>query len=698
MTSVPAGRAAPGCRGVGTSLAAALLLVIGAACSRTPTTTTMVPAVRVLDILEPSRDARLLRATDVAFERDSRISLFVPAASAGLFLLEGTGAGAHYRASFIPDAPRAWGRVQLVREVEVESGKHQTFPLRVDLTSGMPDVPSVVREVLKPRMPVGIYPALPRTTAVDTRPFRVPAGAVLAFDVAAHAPGPRPRLFPVARIVVVEGTRRQLAWRARLPGWIQGWHPDRVSLAQYAGRTIRLRFMSHVGPEASDAGMLSLFGEPVVLAPEPRPTPPLNVVLVSMDTLRARGVGVLGAERPTTPTLDAFAGEGTLFENAFSTAAFTLPGHMSMLTGLWFRTHDVITPSSLLGAEHRTLAEAMRAAGYATAAFTSGAWIMPWTGFRRGFDAYNELAPGGYMTSQPGGIPYEAFTRGLAWLRANADRPCFVFLHSYMVHSPYPAPPPYDHLFDPLPVGAPDAERFRLRYEQTVRYADDQIRALLEGLDALGIAGRTLVLITADHGEQFGEHGGMEHTYDVHDEVAHIPMLMRLPGAIPAGRHVTEPVSLADVVPTILDVTGVPPIHGVDGASLLPLATGTATQLARAGVFTEAASAVGVDHTDLVAVRTRTHTCIHDERGDRLECYDRRTDPWERTSLSPEDGSPERRGAEAVLAQFRASMPPPGAPRPTPPAEGTPPEAPTSAAPPIDPERRQQLRALGYVE
>jgi arylsulfatase A-like enzyme len=337
----------------------------------------------------------------------------------------------------------------------------------------------------------------------------------------------------------------------------------------------------------------------------------------------------------------------------------------------------------------------LQSAGYATGAFTSGAWIFPWVGFRRGFDEYFEQ-PAGTLDRQP--APYEAFTRGLEWMRDARDRPFFAFLHNYLVHTPYLPPPPYASMFDPLPAGASADERNRLAYEQEVRYGDDQIRALLEGLQALGVLDRTLVIVTGDHGEQFGEHGGTEHTYDLHDEVAHVPLLMRLPGVFPADMRIAEPVSLADIAPTVVDVLGLPPIHDVDGTSLLPLVTGAATRLARTGVFSEAESAPKIGWVDLVAVHTRAVSCIYAAGRDAHECWDRRIDPWQVSAPLPaDDTSPEVVAAKTLLGRFNASKPPPTLGPPIAVPTLTEPAA-TKAVPPVQAERREQLRALGYVE
>jgi arylsulfatase A-like enzyme len=651
----------------------------------------LVPVVRVIDVMRaPPRSDR---GMDVTLSRDTRRTLALPAATVALMTLEGSGPSARYTFNMLPDVARRWRRVQLVRKAQVAGATIDVAPVTVDLEQDAPALPLVANEAQQPKIGITVL-AAPRKSvfSIETTPFVVPDGAVLAFDVGVHAPGLRTASPVYAGVSVLDGDASRRIWHGSYLAMDARWHPQRVSLAGFAGRTIRLRFVTNPG-KAFAYGTLAAFGEPVVLAPRVRPVRPFDVVIVSIDTLRARSVGAYGAERPTSPTIDALAADGVLFENAFSPAAFTLPGHMSMLTGLWFSTHRAITAISSLAPMHRTLAEMLQGAGYATAAFTSGAWIMPWTGFRRGFDAYHEQPPSSYGADQPGGAPYEAFTKGLDWLRQNPDRPCFVFLHNYVVHMPYTPPALYKQAFEPLPPDAPQQEVQRLAYDQEVRYVDDQIRAFLEGLDALGRADRTLVLITGDHGEQFGEHGGAEHTYDVHDEVAHVPLVMRLPGAIPAGRVVTEPVSLADLPPTIVDLLGVSPIPDADGMSLLPLIDGTAERLPREGVFTEAESEPSLGWVDLTAIRTRSHSCIHDARRDADECFDRRVDPWERHPLAADDPSPESREARAALARFRAANPPPDATFEA--VDATPFTAPP---PEVTEERRRQLRSLGYVE
>jgi len=654
----------------------------------------LVPVVRVVDALRPPSSSRIVQGADVTLIGGMRRTVMLPASSVALASLDSDVAEPRYHVTFMPEIAVGWRRVQLVRTAQIRTEKVTLPAVTVDLGDGPATLPVAPLETPAAAVSLTVHAALgPRATSVETEPFAVGAGALLTFDVGVHAAGARASTRLGARVSIVEGATARTIWHETLSGHDLGWRAVRVPLAAYAGKGVQLRFTTRPGHQAHMAGMLAVFGEPLVLVPRPRPPAFSNVVLVSMDTLRARSLGAYGCDRPTSPTIDALAAEGVLFENAFSTAAFTLPGHLSMLTGLWFRTHGALGITARLSTEHRTLAEVLQSAGYATGAFTSGAWIVPWVGFRRGFEAYVEQ-PAGTIDRQA--APYEAFDRGLEWMRANAERPFFVFLHNYVVHTPYTPPPPYRTMFDALQVGAPEEERARLAYEQEVRYGDDQIRALLEGIDALGLADRTLVIVTADHGEQFREHGGTEHTYDLHDEVTHIPLVMRLPGAIPAGMHVAEPTSLADIVPTIVDVLGLPPVHGVDGVSLLPLASGLTTRLSRDGVFSEAESTPNLGWVDLVAVHTRAVSCIHDTRQDTYECYDQRFDPWQMFPPLPVgDARPEIVVAKTALARFTSAHPPPTV---GPPMGALLPATAAKPPPGIESERREQLRALGYVD
>jgi arylsulfatase A-like enzyme len=662
--------------------ATALLGVgVGVAASPPPSGTRPVveqPAYRLVDHLDVAPPPGVLHGIDLERGRERRRTVVSPATFATVARPAERGPFRGYRVDAVPADVRAWGVVDVVRTVNI--GTPITTTRRLDLATEA--APFLLAAPTEPRAATAIVlmqnaGPLERFDT-DTRPFVAPPDAVLAFGLAAQPAHAAAQPATRALVQVIEGATTHELWSDTVVASDGSWRDLRVSLAAWAGRTIRLRFASRA-PGGTASGFVAAFGEPTVLAPRAMAAPPPSVLLVSMDTLRAQSVGAYGCARPTTPALDALAAEGALFENAFSSAAYTLPAHVSLLWGRDVRSHRVIVPATVVPPEDRSVAEVLHAAGWATAAVSSAAvWLTPAIGFRRGFDAFVEHPPPYHYPAEPA---YPGFTRGLGWVAAQGRRPFFAFLHNFQVHRPYLPPPEYAGLFaGASPRAAIEAEQ--LAYEREVRYGDDQLRALLDALDWLGLRDRTLVIVTADHGEAFFEHGWVEHTYDVHDEIARVPLVMRLPGAIPAGRRVAEPVSLIDVAPTILDLLGLPHAERMDGTSLLPLLTGAAERLPRAGVFTEAWSARGVGWTDLTAVHTRTHTCIHHDRRGDDECWDRRVDPWQRAApLDPADPSPGVAEARAAIARHLER----------PPAMG-------SLEQDTDPKRREQLRALGYVD
>ena len=654
----------------------------------------LATVVRVGDLVPSAEPTGIAYRADVTLEGEIRRALAAPLSGPVTARLEATGPRRVYRLEQVPPSLRTWGRSAIDRPALIGGKTVKQWPIMVDLgKEPLPLLPVGPSEKPDPVTMFVVHAApTPEAFDVETRPFVMPEGAVLDFGIGLHAPAARGPGVVEARVVVRDDAEEKEVWRAEVSGTDVGWQDARADLGPFAGRTVRLRFTSR-GRGSPQLGLLALFAEPRVLAPRTTYAPALNVVLISMDTLRAQSVSAYGAERAETPTLDRLAGDGALFENAFSTAAYTLPGHMSMISGLQLRTHGAVTLVTALAAERRTLPEILQSAGYATALASSNSWLTPHLGFRRGIDAYSEVLS--TFAPPPQGLPCEAFTKGLEWMRAHRNEPFYLFLHNYQVHRPYLAPPPYVTRFGPPPYTGPvEGDYLLYRYEQEVGYADDQLRAFLEGLDALGLSDRTLVVVTADHGEAFGEHGFLEHTRDSHDETARVPLVMRLPGAIPAGRRIAEPVSLTDILPTVLDLVGLPPLPATDGMSLLPLLVGAADRLPRDGVFTESGSEGIFNWFDITAIRSRTHSCLRNVRLGVTECFDARVDPWERlTPLSPEAMASQAHATLAALERFVGSRPP-LVPRWTVVTGAEEPKGPVE----VDPDRQRELRALGYLE
>jgi arylsulfatase A-like enzyme len=349
------------------------------------------------------------------------------------------------------------------------------------------------------------------------------------------------------------------------------WFDVALDLGAFAGRRVEIALRTRPEPPATFA--LGVWSDPTVGVPEPdTDTAALNVVVVSLDTLRAKSLGCYGHGRDTSPFLDQVARQGTLFENAIAPATVTGPSHMSIFTGLYPPRHGMITGLEAKRNDVKTLAERFRAAGYHTAAFTENGYLIRDFGFADGFAAYTENTGQGGLSKPAQGEVRLTFGQAETWLGANRRFPFFLFVHTYEVHAPYRPPAEYQGLFadDGLP-GQPERPMLRLwftDYDREIRFVDDQIRRLFDALARRSLGETTIVVILSDHGEEFGEHGGWQHGATVYDELLRVPLIFWAPGRVPAGARHTTQVSLVDVAPTLLDMAGVPAPDTLQGRSL----------------------------------------------------------------------------------------------------------------------------------
>jgi arylsulfatase A-like enzyme len=287
-----------------------------------------------------------------------------------------------------------------------------------------------------------------------------------------------------------------------------------------------------------------------------------DVLLVTIDTLRADHVGCYGDGNAATPVMDGLASRGVRFAEAIAPVPLTLPSHASLLTATTPLVHGVRDNAGfVLGAAPPTVAEAFRAAGYSTAAFVSGFPVSRRFGLGRGFDAYDDRFPRGDDPARPSYVERradETVAAATEWLRgrqSDAIRPVFAWVHFFDPHAPYDAPEPY-------------RSRFRQRpYDGEIAFADAQLGALLAAWRSLRPGRDPLVVVAADHGEGLGEHGEPTHGLFIYDSTLRVPLIASGPG-IPAGRTVTGAVSLIDVAPTLLDFAGLPPLKDSEGHSL----------------------------------------------------------------------------------------------------------------------------------
>jgi arylsulfatase A-like enzyme/Tfp pilus assembly protein PilF len=397
-----------------------------------------------------------------------------------------------------------------------------------------------------------------------------------------------------------------------------------------------------------------------------------NVLLITIDTLRADRLGCYGFGLAHTPAIDRLAREGVRCADATTTAPITLPAHSSIMTGLYPPAHGVRDNGNYaLGPDAVTLAERLGAAGYRTAAFVSALVLTRRYGLDQGFEVYDddlwsEDAPQLFMIrDRPAARTAD---RGLAWLDgwwSSAPRaPFFLWVHFFDPHQPY------ESRSVDLAALAPTA------YDAEIAEADRGVGRLLAWLEQHGILDDTLVVLTADHGESLGEHGEPTHGIFVYDATIRVPLLWRLPGALPAGSTYTGPVRHIDIVPTALAALGLRGGVPTQGVNLLPAFQGHirpphVAQYAEARLAEE-----GFGMAPLATVR-------HDGRkwiaAPRPELYDLRADPKELHNVYPSEAArPLEETMHGILAD--------GARRALP--------APTRE---IDRETEEMLRALGYM-
>ncbi|MFQ5877197.1 MAG: sulfatase [Acidobacteriota bacterium] len=428
----------------------------------------------------------------------------------------------------------------------------------------------------------------------------------------------------------------------------------------------------------------------VACAPRgPDPRRP-DLVLIVVDTLRADHLGAYGYDRPTSPNIDALAGRGLLFEEAWSAAPWTLPSVMSILTGRYPSRHRVENDGLKLGAAIRTLAEVMTAAGYETAAFVAHIYVSRAFGFARGFGTFKDFGlsrPGYRLEAGMEPTAGEVTRAALDWLGGIGPAPIFLFVHYFDPHWPYDPPRSYAAMFpseyggpldatydsiskfqDPLVALPEDYRRFLIdRYDGEIRYVDEQIGRLLDGLIEAGRGERTWVIVTADHGEEFKEHGSMGHGRHLYQESIRVPLVIGRPLPPPAGSRpgaagasaaigaarVTEPAAGVDLFPTVLDLAGVAGRpQGLQGRSLA----------GRAAMGGEGTDPGGGPPRPIVsetirlnayrkAVRLGPLKLIRFMDDNREELYDLREDPGERRDLSAGRPGDVRRLLRALFDQ-----------------------------------------------
>jgi len=393
-----------------------------------------------------------------------------------------------------------------------------------------------------------------------------------------------------------------------------------------------------------------------------------NLVLISVDTLRPDFLGCYGHAGDVSPRIDALAARGVVFEDVTSSAPWTLPAHATMLTGMYPSTHGVRTHEFALTEE--SLATWLGKAGYQTIAVVNSHNIgFPQYGLLRGFDAAEwvpemEVGSGGRMTPGPiRNMAARIVKRALQDLeRRDRSRPFFLFLHFYDVHTDFTPFPkweakyvaPYEGPLTPitqdlnhariamqlgnLTLTPADVDYLRQMYDAEIRTFDDRLGVLLDELEAQGLLESTIVALTSDHGEEYGEHGGLLHGRTHFQELVRIPLVLAGPG-VPVGRRIGVPLHLVDLAPMLYALAGVPPPPRMDGLDA-SLAWREPERLpARRFLFSEADHNNVTDQGEEVhdvkrMVRLGNLVLQYDTRDGRKELYDLSADPGEQRDLA----------------------------------------------------------------
>lgn len=433
-------------------------------------------------------------------------------------------------------------------------------------------------------------------------------------------------------------------------------------------------------------------------APEAR-----NVLIISVDTLRADFLGCGGDPRGTSPHLDRLARRGLFSVRGLSTTTWTLPSHMSLLTGQYPTSHGVIGDGRGLVPEKVTLAEVLQAEGYRTGGFVTGPYLHRAYGFDQGFEVYRHCAGWGEQLNDDGQIANvigvnlkshsgvtnpDLYAYIDAWFSSFRRDPWFLFAHFWDVHYDFEPPGVFETWADPdytgridgrgfipngrIAVGMPERDLAHLLnlYRAEVRWTDRWIGKLLRRIEERGDLDRTLVAVVSDHGEEFFEHGNKGHRINLYDETLRVPIILWGPAADwPAGALREEPASLVDIWPTVAAALGHEPRETLQGVDL--------TGEARAG----GELVVAELHRELDAAISAEWKLVRHRATGRPELYDLRADPGETRNVAAEHadivGPLLRRLGSGDHARFSPNR---------------------TVEPQLDERTEAELRALGYTE
>jgi arylsulfatase A-like enzyme len=618
-----------------------------------------------------------------------------------------------------------------VATLELAPGPHD-YPVRIPAAALVPGENRLALRYAWARAPRDVIPG-----SSEARPLAVAWDSLRLADARRHgAPAAEPAAaepalrLPLASWIdyyvrVPDGSRLRIAGLqpfgpalapaleiaaepAGAPEQVARFEPGRavdLALPPARGGPTRISLRALGGAEPGAEAGLRL-ARPVLDAPgaEPAAPPPRaapvsgrrpHVVLYLVDTLRADRLGAYGYPRPTSPRIDAFAREATLFRNAFAQSSWTKPAVASLFTGLLPQAHRINPRAAAVPEGLPILPEILRDAGYATFGVVTNGNVSRAFGFARGFDVFEQLREG--ATREIHQRSDRANQAAFALLEGRPpDRPFFLYVHTADPHWPYTPPererarlaaevanPGIGYALSLSAQGRPPGEVRRQvsqLYDAEIAFNDESFGRLLEKLHELRLDADTLVILLSDHGEGFDEHGSFRHGTTLFSEEIRIPLVIRFPGGVGRGRVVDAAARQVDVLPTILDVAGVPIPAGLAGRSLLPAASEAFPAPEPDGTFAYLDRRGRVVETAIEGGRKLIRFRVEGRGAPGIGLFDLASDPGETRDLA----ASERVWREYLLARLdAAAAAPPG------------PEPPSAT---LDAEQRRALEALGYLD
>jgi len=444
----------------------------------------------------------------------------------------------------------------------------------------------------------------------------------------------------------------------------------KIDLSDFENKTIKISFLTKIDSKENKVNATpSFWYNPIIYSPSYSKEKDINVVLISIDTLRPDHLSCYGYPRKTSPSIDQLAKDGLMFLNCYSTTSWTLPAHISLLTSLNSVHHRVYFPKQIMDKELITLSDILRNHNFLCAAFTGGGYLSARYGFAKGFDMYNEIIRRIPLRYNEAEMLFENVS---SWITQNRDKNFFLFLHTYQVHNPYENYSSIgkifldeNHKWEKVNMGhlfknkeenrylmkftKEEKENIIALYDGEIRYTDEYlIKPILNLLKTFNLYNRTLIILTSDHGEEFYDHEAWLHQHSLYNETIKIPLIIKFPHSKFKGKRISNIVRIIDIMPTILDYFDIEhSTFRLDGESLMNLIEGNGK---KNRVFISDLALIKYKdvYPTIIAINNGTLKLILNKRvispyiekvstvlkGYNIELYDTKNDPDEKINLA----------------------------------------------------------------